>query len=413
MVGFLSLLLHVLISPFKTQARLEAEIVLLRHQLNVPRARARSTPKLTVADRLLFVWLYRLLPSMLSAVTIIQPETVLRWHRTGFRLYWRWKSRSRGGRPKIPGEIRRLIRDMSLANRLWGAPRIHGELRKLGIEVAQSTVAKYMAKWGRGRSQTWKTFLRNHAAGIAAMDFLVVPTVGFKLLFVLVILRYQRRRLISLSVTINPTAEWIAHQITDAFPWNDAPDLSLPKTSSTLARGARSGSLSRNDRVAELVLHILVSPFKAQARLEAEILVLRHQLNILHRQAPKRPRLTVADRLIFVWLYRLFPSVLNAVSMIEPETVLRWHRMGFRLYWRWKSRAQGGRPRIPGDIRRLALATCVGSLVPTPAITTNSERICRWTKIRRTVGPFNGVVNSPRGRFSADFIMNSAGRSFW
>jgi transposase InsO family protein len=121
-------------------------------------------------------------------------------------------------------EIRRLIRNMSLANRLWGAPRIHGELLKLGIEVAQSTVAKYMARSGRGPSQTWKTFLRNHAAGIAAMDFLIVPTVGFRLLFVLVILRHQRRRLISLTLTTNPTAEWIAHQITAAFPWNEAPD---------------------------------------------------------------------------------------------------------------------------------------------------------------------------------------------
>ena len=113
---------------------------------------------------------------------------------------------------------------MSLANRLWGAPRIHGELLKLGIEVAQSTVAKYMAKSGRGSSQTWKTFLDNHAAGIGAMDFLVVPTIGFRLLFVLVILRHERRRLISLSVTAHPTAEWIARQITDAFPWDEAPD---------------------------------------------------------------------------------------------------------------------------------------------------------------------------------------------
>ena len=121
-------------------------------------------------------------------------------------------------------EIRRLIREMSLANRLWGAPRIHGELLKLGIEVAQSTVAKYMVKGGRGRSQTWKTFLHNHTAGIGAMDFLVVPTVDFKLLFVLLILRHQRRRLISLSVTSNPAAEWIARQITEAFPWNEAPD---------------------------------------------------------------------------------------------------------------------------------------------------------------------------------------------
>jgi transposase InsO family protein len=157
-------------------------------------------------------------------VTIIQPETVIRWHRTGFRLYWRWKSRSCGGRPKIPGEIRRLIREMSLANRLWGAPRIHGELLKLGIEVAQSTVAKYMARSGRGRSQTWKTFLHNHSSGIGAMDFLIVATVGFRLLFVLVILRHERRRLISLSVTAHPTAEWIAQQVTEAFPWDEAPD---------------------------------------------------------------------------------------------------------------------------------------------------------------------------------------------
>src|SRR5471030_373473 len=224
MIGFLILLLHVLVSPFKTQARLEAEIVLLRHQLNVLRRRVPSKPRLTVADRLLFVWLYRLFPSLLSAAVIIQPATIVRWHRMGFRLYWRWRSRSHGGRPKIPIEIRRLIREMSLANPLWGAPRIHGELLKLGIEVAQSTVAKYMARRGGGSSQTWKTFLHNHAAGIAAMDFLVVPTIGFKLLFVLVILRHRRRRLISLTVTINPTAEWIAHQITDAFPWNETPD---------------------------------------------------------------------------------------------------------------------------------------------------------------------------------------------
>src|SRR5512143_1423024 len=224
MIGFLILLLHVLVSPFKTQARLEAEIVLLRHQLSVLRQRAPSRPKLTVADRLLFVWLYRLFPSMLNTVTFIQSETGIRWHRMGFRLYWRWKSRSRGGRPKVPLEIRRLIREMSLANRLWGAPRIHGELLRLGIEVAQSTVAKYMARGGRGRSQTWKTFLHNHSTGIGAMDFLIVPTVGFRLLFVLVILRHQRRRLISLSVTANPTAEWIARQITEAFPWNEAPE---------------------------------------------------------------------------------------------------------------------------------------------------------------------------------------------
>jgi transposase InsO family protein len=140
------------------------------------------------------------------------------------RRYWRWRSRSRGGRPPVSDEWRRLIREISAANPLWGAPRIHGELLKLGIEVAQSTVAKYMARRGRHPpSQGWKSLLRNHAAGIAAMDLLVVPTIGFKLLYAFVILRHDRRRLVSIAVTSHPTAEWITRQITEAFPWQDPP----------------------------------------------------------------------------------------------------------------------------------------------------------------------------------------------
>ena len=115
MIAFLILFLHVLVSPFKARAQLEAEIVVLRHQPNVLRRRVPLKPKLTVADRLLFLWLHRLFPSVLNAITIVQPETIIRWHRTGFRLYWRWKSRSRGGRPQIPVEIRHLIREMSMA----------------------------------------------------------------------------------------------------------------------------------------------------------------------------------------------------------------------------------------------------------------------------------------------------------
>jgi transposase InsO family protein len=223
MLDFLKLLVHVLAAPLRTQAQLEAEITLLRHQLNVLQRQASTRPRLTAADRLLFVWLCRLFPSLRNAITIVQPDTVLRWHRSGFRLYWRWKSRLRGGRPKVPIEVRSLIWRMSVENPLWGAPRIHGELLKLGIEVAQSTVAKYMAKRRPGSGQTWKTFLRNHAAGIGAMDFLVVPTINFRLLSVLIILRHERRRLISLSVSDHPTAEWIAQQITEAFPWDEAP----------------------------------------------------------------------------------------------------------------------------------------------------------------------------------------------
>ena len=208
---------------FRSNGRLEAEIVVLRHQLNVLRRRMPSRARLTLIDRLIFVWLYRLRPSVLNAVVIVQPETVVRWHREGFRLYWRWKSRARGGRPRIPSELRRLIREMSRANPLWGAPRIHGELLKLGVEVVQSTVAKYMARGHRPPNQSWKTFLRNHAASIAAMDLLVVPTIGFRLLYVLVILGHHRRRILSFGVASHPTAEWIARQITDAFPWTESP----------------------------------------------------------------------------------------------------------------------------------------------------------------------------------------------
>ena len=171
MLDFLRLFLHVLAAPFRTQAQLEAEVTLLRHQLNVLRRQAPSKPRLTGADRLLLVWLWRLFPSLRSAITIVQPDTVLGWHRSGFRLYWRWKSRSRSGRPRVPVEVRSLIRRLNMENPLWGAPRIHGELLKLGIEVAQSTVAKYMAKRRPGLGQTWKTFLRNHASGIGAVDF--------------------------------------------------------------------------------------------------------------------------------------------------------------------------------------------------------------------------------------------------
>jgi transposase InsO family protein len=174
-------------------------------------------------DRLVLVWLYRTVPAILSAITVVKPETVIRWHRRGFRAYWHWKSRWLGGRPKIDRELRDLIRRMRRENPLWGAPRIHGELLMLGIEVAQSTVAKYMGRSVRPTSQGWKTFLRNHAAGIASLDLFVVRTISFKLLYGLVILGHLRRRLVRVSVTTNPTAEWIAGQVTEAFPWDEAP----------------------------------------------------------------------------------------------------------------------------------------------------------------------------------------------
>ena len=223
MLGMVELLLHWLASLVKSRRRLEAENLVLRHQVNILRRRASRRLWLSNADRLAFVWLYRLCPSVVDAVAIIRPETVIRWHRQGFRAFWRWKSRSRGGRPAIPKEIRDLIREMSRANWLWGAPRIHGELLKLGIEVAESTVAKYMVKRPRRPGQSWTTFLRNHAAGIAATDLFVVPTIGFKLLYCLVFLAHGRRELVHHAVTAHPTAEWVARQMTEAFPWDTAP----------------------------------------------------------------------------------------------------------------------------------------------------------------------------------------------
>jgi transposase InsO family protein len=197
--------------------------MILRHQLNILGRRVPRRLRLSNLDRLVFVWLYRLCPAVLDAFAIIRPETLIRWHRQGFRAFWRWKSRSRGGRPSIPQETRDLILKMSRVNGLWGAPRIHGELLKLGIEVAQSTVAKYMVRRSRGPGQSWTTFLHNHAAGIAAVDLFVVPTAGFKLLYCLVLLVHGRRELVHHAVTAHPTAEWVAQQITEAFPWDTAP----------------------------------------------------------------------------------------------------------------------------------------------------------------------------------------------
>jgi transposase InsO family protein len=170
-----------------------------------------------------FVQIYRWFPSILKVFTIIRPETLVRWHRAGFRCYWRWKSRPQGGRPQIETKLRALIRRMSMENPLWGAPRIHGELLKLGFEVVQSSVAKYMVKRRGPPSQGWRTFLHNHAPDIAAMDLFIVPTIGFDLLYAFVIVRLDRRDPIWINVTAHPTAEWVARQITEAFPWDEAP----------------------------------------------------------------------------------------------------------------------------------------------------------------------------------------------
>jgi transposase InsO family protein len=208
---------------FRSRAALQAEVLVLRHQLNVLRRKAPKRLAFSTVDRLVFAWLYRLAPAVLDALKILKPQTVIRWHRAGFRAYWRWKSRPRGGRPTISADVRQLICEMSVANPLWGAPRIHGELLKLGIDIGQSTVAKYIVKRRRPSSPGWRTFLRNHADAIASMDLFVVPTISFRLLYGLLILRHSRRELLWLAVTSHPNAEWIARQLTEACGWKETP----------------------------------------------------------------------------------------------------------------------------------------------------------------------------------------------
>jgi transposase InsO family protein len=223
MFAILHALGMLLADLFKSRSRLEAENLFLRHQLAIALRRAPSRLRLRGSDRALLTWMTRLWPSLLGMAQVVQPETILRWHRTGFKAFWRWKSPNRAGRPKIDRGLRDLIRRMSRENPLWGASRIHGELLMLGFEVAQSTVSKYMVRRQNPPSQTWKTFLRNHAGAIAAIDMCVVPALSFDLLFAFLVLGHGRRQLLWIEVTRHPTAEWLARQITEAFPWRLAP----------------------------------------------------------------------------------------------------------------------------------------------------------------------------------------------
>ena len=223
MVALIFLVLNLIISLLKSKSRLGAENAALRHQLMVLQRKVRGRVEFRNSDRLFFVLLCRWFPSVLKAMTIIRPETLVRWHRAGFRHYCAGNRAPWEAVRRSQQILRALIRRMSVENRLRGAPRIHGELLKLGFVVAQSTVAKYMAGKDDPSSQSWGTFLRNHAPHIAAMDLFVVPTIGFNLLYVLVIVRLARRELVWINATAHPTAEWIAQQITEAFPWNEVP----------------------------------------------------------------------------------------------------------------------------------------------------------------------------------------------
>jgi len=223
MLAIIHLLATFIADLFKSRRRLEVENLFLRHQLNVALRRVPQRMRLRASDRALMVWMTRMWPSLLGLTRVVQPATILRWHRSGFRAYWRWKSRARPGRPGVERELRGLIRRMSGENPLFGAPRLHGELLKLGFKIAESTVSKYMIRRPGPPSQTWRTFLRSHAEAIAAIDLCVVPTLTFERLFAFLVLGHGRRQLLWFAVTRNPTPEWLAQQIVQAFPWNTAP----------------------------------------------------------------------------------------------------------------------------------------------------------------------------------------------
>jgi putative transposase len=210
MAAMLTLILIGLFRVVRTHRALMLENLALRHQLAVLQRTARR-PRLRPSDRLFWILLSHLWHGWAEALAIVQPDTVIRWQRAGFRLVWTWKSRRHGpGRPAVAHEIRTLIRRMAAANPLWGAPRIHGELQKLGLDISQATVSKYVVRHRTPPSQTWRTFLTNHVGTLVSVDFFVVPTVLFKVLFVFVVLAHNRRRVVHVNVTDAPTAQWTA-----------------------------------------------------------------------------------------------------------------------------------------------------------------------------------------------------------
>jgi putative transposase len=212
--------LRLLLLP---RSQLVLENLALRQQLAVL-TRQRPRPNLRRRDRLFWVGLSWLYSGWRSSLVVVQPETVIRWHQQGFCLWWRWKSRAkRVGRPPLAKEIQVLIQRMSRDNPTWGSPRIQAELRRLGPEVAEATVAKYRPRYRKPPSQTWKRFLRNHAGALASMDFFVVPSVTFRLLYVFIILSHARRRVVHFHVTTTPTAAWVSRQLREAFPFETAP----------------------------------------------------------------------------------------------------------------------------------------------------------------------------------------------
>jgi putative transposase len=222
MLRWLGIIFGTLRSTLRTHRELALENLALRQQLAVWKVR-QPRPQLSATDRIFWVVLSRLWTSWWQSLQVVRPESVVGWHQQGFKRYWAWKSRRRGSRPTIRTELRELIWRMSRANPLWGAPRIHGELLKLGITISQATVSKYMPRLRRPPSQAWRAFLENHGKDLIALDFFTVPTATFRVLFVFVVLSHTRRRLVHFNVTAHPTAEWTARQLLEACTLEEAP----------------------------------------------------------------------------------------------------------------------------------------------------------------------------------------------
>ena len=195
------------------------EVLALRQQVAVLKRR-RPRPPLSVLDRLFWTVLRETWARWKDVLVIVKPDTVVKWHRAGFRLYWRWKSRSRGGRPRIAEEIRVLIRRLAQENPDWGAPRIHGELQKLGFVVSERTIARYLRRIQRrgDPGKKWLAFLRNHREAIVAFDLFTVPTATFRVLYCFFVIEHARRRILHFNVTRHPSADWVVQQLREAFP---------------------------------------------------------------------------------------------------------------------------------------------------------------------------------------------------
>ena len=287
-------------ATFKSRAALQLENLALRHQLGVLQ-RSVKRPKLAAADRLLWAWLCAVSGGWRSALVIVKPDTVIAWHRKGFRLFWTWKVRhGRPGRPAVAKDVRELIRKLSRENRLWGAPRIHGELLKLGIDIGETSVGKYLVRHRKPPSQTWRTFLENHVKTMVSVDFFTVPTITFQVLYVFLVLAHDRRRIVHFNVTAHPTAEWTGQQLREAFPFDQVPRYLLRD------RDGIFGREFRTDVAAMGIKEVLSTPRSPWERAFVERVI----------GTIRRECLDHVDRLqpsLFVPAHEIFPGVLSRV----------------------------------------------------------------------------------------------------